>query len=161
VLPTSGGKRISARSTFFMKRIFPALLFGLIALFFAVSAMNSGRGPAPPAPVFIVPLLLIVAGYFVMRRFVFDLADEVTDTGDALIIRFGSDEQRIELAEIINVSYAGLTNPRRITLTLRHPGRFGKEVSFSPQESFLTPLLSGKSPLVTDLIERVDAARRR
>jgi hypothetical protein len=91
---------------------------------------------------------------------VFDLADEVVDEGDALRVRFGENEERIPLAQIINVSYSGITNPPRITLTLRTAGRFGREVTFSPQQSFLSPLFR-PNPLVNDLIERVDAARRR
>ena len=95
-----------------------------------------------------------------MRRMVFDLADEVYDEGDALRVRYGGDEERIALADIVNVSYAGMTNPQRITLTLRNPGRFGREVTFSPQQTFLGPLFR-TNPLVTELIDRVDAARRR
>ncbi|GAC1456929.1 MAG: hypothetical protein PVS2B3_05600 [Steroidobacteraceae bacterium] len=53
-------------------------------------------------------------------------------------------------------------NPERVTLTVRNPGRFGKEVTFCPLRAagLLKPLL-GRNPLVSDLIERVDAARRR
>jgi len=44
-----------------------------------------------------------------------------------------------------------------VTLTLRKPGRLGKEIVFSP----MAPLLRfGRNPLVAELIERVDAARR-
>ncbi|HEV2229825.1 MAG TPA: hypothetical protein VGR86_12805 [Steroidobacteraceae bacterium] len=120
-----------------------------------------GSPNAPPWPVLVMPV--VVAGviiYVVLRRLVFDLADEVVDEGDALRVRFGEDEERIPLAEIVNLSYSGITNPPRITLTLRTAGRFGREVSFSPQQSFLSPLFR-PNPLVNDLIERVDAARRR
>ena len=106
------------------------------------------------------PLAVAVIFYVVLRRLVFDLADEVVDEGDALRVRFGDEEERIPLAEIINLSYAGITNPPRLTLTLRTAGRFGREITFSPQQSFLSPLFR-PNPLVKDLIERVDAARRR
>jgi hypothetical protein len=110
--------------------------------------------------VLVAPAAVMLIIYAVLRKLVFDLADEVVDEGDALGVRFGADEERIPLAQIINVSYSGLTNPPRITLTLRSAGRFGREVSFSPQQGFLTPLFR-PNPLVNDLIERVDAARRR
>jgi hypothetical protein len=110
--------------------------------------------------VFVAPAAVMVIVYGVLKKLVFDLADEVIDEGDALRVRFGAEEERIPLGEIINLSYAGLTNPPRITLTLRTAGRFGREVSFSPQQRFLSPLLR-PNPLVADLIERVDAARRR
>ena len=96
-----------------------------------------------------------------MRRLVFDLADEVYDEGDALRVRFGADDERIRwITSSISVMRAS-TNPPRVTLTLRSAGRFGREVSFSPPQTFLGPLLRGGNPIVTDLIERVDAARRR
>jgi len=156
-----GGKRISSRNTFFQKRVLPYLLFGIIALGVAVPLLLTRGSPnAPPWPVFAAPLAVAIIIYVVLRKLVFDLADEVWDERDALRVRFGDDEERIPLAEIINVSYSGITNPPRITLTLRSAGRFGREVSFSPQQSFLSPLFR-PNPLVNDLIERVDAARRR
>lgn len=155
------GKRISSRNTFFQKRVLPPLLFGVLALGVVVPLVLTRGGPnAPPWPVLVAPAAVMLIIYAVLRKLVFDLADEVVDEGDALRVRFGADEERIPLAQIINVSYSGLTNPPRITLTLRSAGRFGREVSFSPQQGFLTPLFR-PNPLVNDLIERVDAARRR
>jgi len=155
------GKRISSRNTFFQKRVLPYLLFGLIALGVAAPLLLTRGNPnAPPWPVFAAPLAVAIIIYAVLKKLVFDLADEVWDEGDALRVRFGEEEERIPLAEIINVSYAGITNPPRLTLTLRTAGRFGREVTFSPQQSFLSPLFR-PNPLVNDLIERVDAARRR
>jgi hypothetical protein len=129
-------QRISSRSTFFTKRVFPVIWFGFLVFFVAVTLVNK---PARGLPV------------------VFDLADEVLDAGDALIVRFGSEQERIPLSEIINVSYVYMTNPPRVTLTLRTLCQFGKEVSFSPPTRFLP---FAKSPIVADLIERADAARR-
>ncbi len=155
------GKRISSRNTFFQKRVLPYLLFGVIALGVAAPLLLTRGSPnAPPWPVFAAPLAVAIIIYVVLKKLVFDLADEVWDEGDALRVRFGEDEERIPLAQIINLSYSGITNPPRITLTLRTAGRFGREVTFSPQQSFLSPLFR-PNPLVNDLIERVDAARRR
>jgi hypothetical protein len=153
------GKRISARHTFFLKRVFPVLWFGFIALFLATALLAGQHGRPLPPPAYVVPLLLLVIGYALMRRLVFDLADEVFDEGDALRVRIGHEEERVPLADIINVSYAGMTSPPRVTLTLRSAGRFGKELTFAPQQGLLGPLFR-KNPLVDDLIERVDAARR-
>jgi hypothetical protein len=95
--------------------------------------------------------------YFLLKKMVFDLADEVFDAGDSLIVRFGSEQERILLSQIINVSYSYVTNPARVTLTLRTPGRFGKEITFMPPQRFIP---FAKSPIVADLIDRIDAARR-
>jgi hypothetical protein len=161
VLPGAGGRRISAGKTWFYKRVFPVMWIAMIGLCLGLVVMTSQRGHGVPARLLIAPLLALGVAWFVMRRLVFDLADEVWDEGHALRVRFGHEEERIELADIINVGYTFMVNPARVTLTLRNPGRFGKDVTFCPvQERFLGPLLR-RNPLVTDLIERVDAARRR
>ena len=156
------GKRISSRNTFFVKRVFPVLWFGGVALFLGTALTAGMHARAkPPLLFFVGPLLMFGLGYWLMRRLVFDLADAVYDEGDALRVRLRGDEERIPLANIINISYAGLTNPPRATLTLRQPGRFGKEVTFSPVQKLFGPLLRSTNPIVSDLIERMDAARRR
>jgi hypothetical protein len=152
-------RRISSRQTFFLKRVFPVLWFGMVVLALAAGLAGARAGKAVPPPVFIVPLLLFVVGYVILRKLVLDLADEVFDEGDALRVRFGSEEERIALTDIINVGYTQFVNPPRIMLTLRQPGRFGREVSFSPPQSFFAPFVRNK--LASELIERVEAARRR
>ena len=156
------GKRISSRNTFFVKRVFPLLWFGGLTLFLA-TALTAGlhARAKPPLVFFVVPFLMFGLGFWLMRRLVFDLADAVYDDGDALRVRFRGEEERIPLANIINISYSGLTNPPRATLTLRQPGMFGKEVTFSPVQKIFGPLLRTTNPIVSDLIERADAARRR
>jgi hypothetical protein len=106
---------------------------------------------------FIVPVFMAAIGYLMMKHMIFNLADEVLDAGDALIVRFGSEQERIPLSEIINISYTYMQNPSRVTLTLRTPSRFGKEVSFMPPQRFFP---FAKSPIVAELIERADTARR-
>jgi hypothetical protein len=156
------GKRISSRNTFFMKRIFPLFWFVIIGLILVIGFASGGRGAKSVPPfVFVMPVALLALGWFIMRRLVFDLADAVYDEGDALRVRFGTEEERIALGNIINISFAGMSNPQRVTLTLRDPGRFGREVSFSPVQTFFGPLLRTSNPIVSDLIERVDVARRR
>jgi len=154
------GKRISSRNTFFLKKVLPAFVFGVLALGVALPLLLTRGRVGAVWPVLAAPLALSVIFYLLLRRLVFDLADEVLDEGDALRVRFGEETERVPLGEIINVSYAGVTNPPRITLTLRNAGRFGREISFSPQQGFLSPLFR-PNPIVAELIERVDAARRR
>jgi hypothetical protein len=150
-------QRISSRSTFFMKRVFPVVWFGFLAFIFVVPFIAKKSGNSPPIVFFIMPAIMAAFGYFIIRKLVLDLADQVFDAGDSLVVRFGNDEERIPLSEIINVSYAYMMNPPRVTLTLRNAGRFGKEVAFSPPQTFIP---FGKSPIVADLIGRVDVARR-
>ncbi|MBV8782961.1 MAG: hypothetical protein JOZ67_02115 [Gammaproteobacteria bacterium] len=155
------GRRITSRNTFFVKRVVPPLWFIIIGAVVLTVVLSASRAThAPPLPLLLFPPLLVcLIGYFVFRRLVFDLADEVYDEGDALRVRFGSEEERIPLSNVMNISYTSFVNPPRVTLRLRAPGRFGKEVTFSPPQRLWTSL-SGRNPLVQDLIERVDAARR-
>jgi len=155
----TGARRVSSRQTFFLKHILAPLWFAVVAGALVAAALSLRAGRAVPAPAFIVPLLVLVLGYALVRKLVSDLADEVLDTGDALVVRFGAEEERIPLADIINVSSTQLVNPPRITLTLRSAGRFGREVSFSPPRAFFAPF--ARNAYAAELIERVDAARRR
>jgi hypothetical protein len=152
-------RRISSRGTFFQKRIFPALWFGFLAFFVAVSfpaAMVSGD--TPPIPFFIVPGIMAIFGYFLFKKLLWDLVDEVWDDGDTLIIRNRNQEERVSLSEISNVSYSTFVNPQRVTILLRRPSIFGREISFSPPATFWP---FSKSPIIDELIDRIDAKRRR
>ena len=124
-------QRISSRNTFFTKRVFPVIWFGFLVFMVAVPLTAKNAKGHLPISFFLFPAFMAAVGYFILKKLVFDLADEVTDAGDALIVRFGSDQQRIPLSEISNISYAYMMNPPRVTLTLRTPSQFGKEVSFS------------------------------
>ncbi len=150
-------QRISSRSTFFSKRVFPLIWFGFLAIFIIALLLGNKPEGAISTGFFVMLIFMAILGYFVMKKLVFDLADEVLDEGDSLVVRFGNDQERIPLSQIMNVSYSYMSNPARVTLTLRTPGRFGKEITFSPPQRFLP---FAKSPIVADLIDRIDAARR-
>ena len=77
--------QISSRLTFFYKRVFPIFWFGFLALFMigpTVISWNTGRAPNPMF--LIMPIFMMVFGYFIMKKMVFSLVDEVFDAGDAL-----------------------------------------------------------------------------
>ena len=101
---------------------------------------------------------MAVFGYFIMKKLVWDLVDEVYDSGDYLLVKNHGSEVRIDLTNIMNVSATTLVNPRRIVLRLREPGKFGAEIAFSPAARFtLNPF--AKNPVAEDSIVRVDRAR--
>jgi hypothetical protein len=152
-------RRISSRMTFFYKRVFPAIWFGFLILFIAVPLVSSaGRNATPPPPFFIMPAIMIVIGYFVMKKLVFDLVDEVWDDGDCLVIKNRGEEQRVAFSDIKNVSYSPFINPPRVTLSLRHPTVLGDEIAFNAPMR-IVPFST--SPLIKDLIDRIDLVRRR
>jgi len=150
-------RRISSRITFYNKRVFPIIWFGILGIMVVAPILGRKTKGGPPAGFLFVPIIMAAFGYFIMKKLVFDLADAVFDDGNSLVVRFGNEEERIPLSDIINISYTNMSNPSRVTLTLRTPGRFGKEVSFSTLQQFMP---FAKSPIVADLIERTDAARR-
>ena len=150
-------ERISSGTTFFYKQVFPVLWFGFLAVIVAVTFVSTKGENGPPLFVLVVAVFLCVIGLVVMEKLIWDLADEVQDAGDRLIVRFGNEQEQIPLSNIINVGYTYLTNPARVTLTLRTPCRFGDEVSFCPPARFIP---FARSPVIDGLIRRVDAARQ-
>jgi hypothetical protein len=152
-------QRISSDLTFFNKRVFPMIFLGFVVLFVAfglTTGMNSGL--FPPLPFLVVPIIMLAIFFLVMKKLVFDLVDEVLDAGDALVVRNGGQEERIALSEIMNVSYSPLVNPPRVTLSLRRPSMFGEQVTFCAPVRFVP---FSTSPIIDELIQRIDAARRR
>jgi hypothetical protein len=78
-------RRISSRMTFFNKWVFPAIWFGFPIIFIAIALVSSaGPNTAPPLPFFVGPAIMIAVGFFVMKKLVFDLVDEVWDDGGSL-----------------------------------------------------------------------------
>jgi hypothetical protein len=150
-------RRLSSRTTFVTKRVFPVFWFGMVGIFFGVTVYGTTVGRSMPLPAVLAPVFMAVVGYLVMKHLVFDLVDEVWDAGQVLIVRNGGREDRVDLRDVVNVSYTIATNPRRVTLTLRRPSGFGPEISFVPPATW-NPF--ARSPIVAELIERVDEARR-
>ena len=147
-------RRISSRMTFFNKWVFPVIFLGFVIVFFAIQFFFVKD--RAPLPFLVVPAFFIVFAYFIMRKLVFDLVDEVWEDGDTLVVKNRGEEERIALSDIKNISYAPYMNPPRVTLSLRRSTVFGDEIVFSAPIR-LVPF--SKSPLITDLIDRVDRAR--
>ena len=157
-MPGVSLRRISSRNTFFLKRVFPMIWFGGIAFFVLVALRTGLGGHGIDVMVFVLPLFMAAIGVTVMKKLVWDLVDEVWDGGDYLLVRNGKEEDRIRLAEIMNVSYVTMQNPNRVTLSLRQPCRFGTEISFAAPSRF--GLTFSKHPIIDELIQRIDQARR-
>lgn len=148
-------KKLSSKSTFFNKKVFPTIWFGFLAFFVISSQFESGKNG--PGPMFIImPIFMAVFGYFIMKNLVFDLIDEVYDEGDSLLFKNSDKEVRISLRDIKNVSYQTMMNPPKVTLSLRHETDLGNELSFSPPMSFI-PFKKNRD--IEELIDRIDQAR--
>jgi hypothetical protein len=151
-------RRISSQWTFFYKFVFPVIWVGFLIVFLIVAVFVPARsGHAPAVPALIVPVIMIGVGYTLMKKLIFNLADEVWDDGDTLVVKKGGQEQRIALGDIKNVNYSVMTSPPRVVLSLRRPSVFGDQVAFCAPIRFI-PFAT--SPIIDDLIERIDVARR-
>jgi hypothetical protein len=151
-------RRISSKATFYYKRVLPFIWFGLLGLFIVGALVSWSVSGIHPPPLFLLaPVAICAVGYFIMRKLVFDMVDEVLDDGKVLIVRNGTQEQRIPYADIMNVGYSTAVNPPRVTLSLRQPGIFGSTVTFCGPLRFIP---FSKNPEIEDLIVRIDARRR-
>src|SRR6266568_4606218 len=107
-------RRISSKTTFFYKRVFPVIWFGFLAIFMAapfVAPLVGGSTSGSPVAFLAVPAFMMIFGYFSMKKLVFDLVDEVLDAGDALVVKNGYLEDRLALSDIMNVDYTQYMNP--------------------------------------------------
>jgi len=144
-------KKISSSMTFVNKRLFPLLWFGLLTVFVLVGAQQD-------LAFAVFPIFMAVFGFFLMKRLVWDLVDEVYDCGTYLLIRNRDEEDAVPFTNIMNVSVSAQQRPPRITLRLITPGKFGNEIAFSPATQFsLNPF--AKNQVAEDLILRVHEER--
>lgn len=153
-------KRLSSKTIYLYKIVFPVFWFGILGCFalialFGISKCNDFDVIAFVMPI-IIPLVMAAFGYFVMKKFVFDLINEVYDEGSSLLFKNGKKEVRVNLHEIKNVSYSAMVSPPRVTINLRRKTEFGDELSFVPPISFIP---FKKNPDIVELIDRIDRAR--
>jgi len=144
--------RISSATTSFHKKVVPIL--GLVSLLlwltaiFASAASRSLRvlslGLAPVAG---------CVGYTFWKFLVRDLADEVHDAHEFLVVRKDGNEQHVPLADIESVRSSRVAKLPRISLKLTGAsakGTLGEEVEFSP----------ANAEVAQELTARADRARR-
>ena len=149
---------MSSKMTFFYKRVFPVIWFGFLAAFFVAGLVNGvAADPLASLPFLIVPVVMAIIGYQLMKRMAFNLVDQVFDLGDALLVRNGGQEQRIALADIKNVNFFPYMSPQQVTLSLRRQTVFGETIVFCAPVRIM-PL--SPNPMIEKLIDRIDAARR-
>ena len=149
-------KKLTSKTTFLYKKLFPLIWFGFLIIFICVGLFANISGNGPGIMFVVIPIFMIVLGYFLMKKLVWDLIDEVYDEGTALLFRNKGKEFRVSLKDIKNVSYTTMINPPRVTLSIRYTTDLGDELSFSPPSSWI-PFKKNKDLEV--LIDRIDKAR--
>jgi hypothetical protein len=149
---------MSSKMTFFYKRVFPVIWFSFLAAFFLIGLVKSRAGdPISNLPSLIIPVVMAIIGYQIMKKMAFNLVDQVFDLGDALLVRSGGQEERIALADIKNVNFVPYMSPPQVTLSLRRPSLFGDTIVFCAPARLMT---LSPSPTIEKLVDRIDAARR-
>ena len=107
-------RRLSSRATFWYKRIFPVVWFGILGLFIIVSLFGGFANANSGVPFLLGPVVMIGFGFFMMKKLIFDLVDEVDDDGSGLIVRNGGRSDRIALSDVMNVNYSAYMSPPRV-----------------------------------------------
>ena len=154
-------KLISSSSTRSRKRVVPTIWFGGtgLGLLVGLGATLLGDSSDMIVPFVCMPAGIMAFGFLLMKKFVFDLVDEVWDCGDFILVKNAGEEEQIPLSDIVNVNFVGTVNPPRITLALRQPHHAGQEIAFIPPPRLLPAIT--QHPLAQQLITRIDEARRR
>ena len=149
---------ISSRTTAFQKWGFPAI-FCVACLFIAASNLRDGAWARNP--VFVLgPAAVLAAGLVMFPRYFRRIADRVEDHGTYLLARQRGLEARIELHDIVNVTFLPRSIPQKVVLRLARPSALGEEIGFIPKDRFvLVP--DAKLALAEELTKRAAAARSR
>jgi hypothetical protein len=151
--------RISSAWVKLYKYVFPAFWLGCL-VFLGVPALFSSSPRAGHWQPLVILSFMIAIGVVMFRRLVWDLVDEVQDCGDYLLVRNRGEEERVALQDVMNVSESRFADPRRITLHLVRPGKFGRSIAFLPVTKLsFNPF--DTSHIAKDLMVRVDRARSR
>jgi len=125
-----------------------ALLFNL---FYDIYARNQQAGEDIFLLLLMTPFLLWI--FFSSLR----KLDEVTRSGDQLVLRRRGEVQQVPLVDILNVQFHGI-NPTIVRLWLRRPGTFGEYVQYFAR-SEAPSQLSLRNLLVERLIPDIDPAK--
>ena len=143
-------RRISSKLTRWHKKGFP-IFWVLFCGVFVVIAIDGALAGKLPFGVVMIPAGMI-AFMFILRWIlgISQSLDEVYVSDDIVIVRKNHVEDSFPITNIINVS-GEMGNPQRITLTLREPCRFGREIVFLPPHHWW-PFC--RHPLVEELIRR-------
>lgn len=143
-------RRISSKLTWWHKKGFP-IGWVLYCSVFVVGAIGGWLGGNLPFPVVLIPLSMIVFMFILQWMLgIVQSLDEVFLSDDQVLVRKNSIEDSFPITNIINVAACWMSHPESITLTLREPCRFGREIVFlAPHRWWSFPL---QHPLAEELI---------
>lgn len=127
-------EKISSDTTILHKRVWPILFFAFPVLAVINGVWKQAWGREYWLWWLVLGLFFVIAvfSYWFTTR---DLVDEVHEQGDLLVVRNRGDEQRIPMADIVNIE-TSWRESRRVIVHLAKGGRFGERIVFIPKGRF-------------------------
>jgi hypothetical protein len=132
-------------------------LFSGISAFLYVAISAVGIVSNEPGQQITLIFLLVLGTVFIFVSITaWQLADEVLDCGDSILVRKGRKEQRIPLLAIDDIHIDFPSRPPTIAICLKSPGPFGSTIRFLPMN---ISMLGYSSPVPSELMSRVLQAK--
>jgi len=126
-------EKLSSDGVTIATKAFMVIPLFALAVMIVVSTLSwlAGR----EGPLGAVILTAVFAGVFYLaRKFTWNLADEVYDCGDSVLVRRGKLEDKIPLRNIVDVMNSGISRPSKVTIYLAAPSILGLKISFLPED---------------------------
>ena len=139
--------------TKWMKKPFPGM-----ALVIVGAMLVGGVFTAPfNAANLLFAMALIGAAIVIQRAVTRNLADEIMDGGEYLLVRADGIEEKVMIQDVMTVHRGFGHNPERVILRLRRPSRLGDTIAFIPRGQRWFPFV--EHPLVLELRTRAELLR--
>jgi hypothetical protein len=148
---------ISFKNTILFRRgvwLSAAALMGLVA---APTLLDGSLRHDPLPGAFAIGVLASCLVYFFWKTQIHRIADAVSEGDEHLMVRRGSTEEVIPWSKVSAVDVAMFSGIPRITIRLRHPGKFGARIEFLPQASLWSNPGAMRS-LAASLTHRIKSA---
>ena len=140
----------------FWKWIEPIAAVAFLSSFIVYELLEKGFQVNNPR--LLVPYALLVWSIFLYIMLVSGLVSYVYDSDKYLIVKNGKVKDRVMYSDIKEVEYFPRQAPRKVTLHLMQPSKFGKNISFSPYSPF-DEFFSERNTVVETLIEKVEKSK--
>lgn len=102
----------------------------------------------------------LIWDFYSRKKFTSDLADEVWEADDHLVVKIKGIDQKILFSDVQHVQYmAAATSPSKIILTLDAVGQLGRKIAFFPPAKNKSDQPVSVRPLATELIDKIALAR--
>ncbi|MGH1366446.1 MAG: hypothetical protein ACRBF0_22990 [Calditrichia bacterium] len=143
--------RLSSKLTFYVKKIFPGFLAGLllfITFSFGRELLTNGFS-SNHLPFLLFYALLSSGSYWLISRLCLPILDQVWIDGDDLHIYNWSDEVRVPVSDIVSISNR---YGQYMILRLSEEYPFKRDMMFLPKLELLNPSFHEDIRLLTDKI---------